>query len=108
MLSRVQRAKGMAGTLAVAVAVSLIALWALSTLTRDPVSAADPPSPHLSSGPTTDTCGACHRSHTGQTNDSFKTASESTLCFSCHDGTGANSNVAAEYNDVNIPADDPA
>ena len=98
----------MAGTLAVAVAVSLIALWALSTLTREPVSAADPPSPHLSTGPTTDTCGACHRSHTGQSDDLFKSAPESALCFSCHDGTGANSNVAAEYSDTNVPADDPA
>lgn len=98
----------MAGTLAVAVVVSLIALWALSTVMRGAATAADPPSPHLSSGPTTDNCGACHRSHTGKSGDLFKSAPESTLCFSCHDGTGANSNVAAEYNDINVPADNPA
>ncbi len=33
---------------------------------------------------------------------------QSTLCFSCHDGTGSNYNVAAEYSDVSIPNDDPA
>ncbi len=107
-VDRVQRAKGIAWTLAVAVAVSLLALWALYTLSRDVVSAADPLSPHLSGGPTTDNCAGCHRSHTGQNGDLFKSVPESTLCFSCHDGTGASSNVAAEYNDINVPADDPA
>lgn len=33
---------------------------------------------------------------------------QSTLCFSCHDGTGSNYNVAAEYSDVSIPSGDPA
>lgn len=97
----------MIGTVAVAAAVVLLALWTLSSATRDAASAAHS-SPHLSSGPTTDNCATCHRSHTGQSNDLFKVAAESTLCFSCHDGTGADSNVAAEYNDPAVPADNPA
>jgi hypothetical protein len=32
---------------------------------------------------------------------------ETALCFSCHDGTGADSNVAAEYYDVDVPPNDP-
>ncbi len=107
VVSRVQRAKGIAGLIAALAAVALAALWTLSTISSAPATADGPISPHLSAGPGTDGCAACHRSHTGQTNDTVKTTSENALCFSCHDGTGANANVAAEYNDVNVPADNP-
>lgn len=103
---RLQRANRTAATVAAAVLVlvTLLALFALTPRTA----AADPSSPHLSTGVTTDTCAACHRSHTAQDDKLQKISSESALCFSCHDGTGANSNIAAEYSDVNVPADDPS
>jgi predicted CXXCH cytochrome family protein len=84
----------------------LAALLGLSALTPR-TAAADPSSPHLSTGTTTDTCAACHRSHTAEDENLVEITSESALCFSCHDGTGADSNIAAEYSDANVPADDP-
>jgi len=48
-------------------------------------------------------CGTCHRAHTAKAPNLLKTGSpsslgsQSTLCLSCHDGTGANSNVQAQY-----------
>lgn len=46
----------------------------------------------------TDSCAVCHRAHTAQSNALLKTTSpQSTLCFTCHDGTGANTNVQADF-----------
>lgn len=101
MLSRTTR---MTGLVVMAAVAALAVLWALFVLTPRPA-AAD--SPHVSAGPTTGGCAACHRAHSGQNNWLVKDVSESTVCFSCHDGTGSNYNVAAEYNDANVPADDP-
>ena len=101
-------ANRIAGTIALAAVVALAGLWAASTLTPRAASAA-PPNPHLSAGTTTDTCAACHRIHTAQENNLNKAAvPQSTLCFSCHDGTGANYDVAAEFLDATVPANDPA
>jgi len=99
-----------AAVIAAAVVVALAGLWAASALMPDAASAADPPpSPHLSLGDTPDNCAACHRVHTGKDANLLKYAvPQSTLCFSCHDGTGANSNIAAEYSDTTIPANDPS
>ena len=107
MVNRVRKANRIAGTIAAAAAVAIVSLWTVSALTAGTASAA-PPNPHLSAGTTTDSCAACHRFHTAQ-NDNLvnSTAPQSTLCFSCHDGTGADSNVAAEYSDPGVPADDP-
>jgi predicted CXXCH cytochrome family protein len=96
----------MAVVLAAIAAGAVLALWALSS---SPTPAeADHISPHLSSGATSGNCSACHRSHSGKNNESLQSAPESTVCLSCHDGTGADSNIAAEYNDATVPADDVA
>jgi predicted CXXCH cytochrome family protein len=42
-------------------------------------------------------CGSCHRGHTAQAPNLLVKGSQSTLCFSCHDGLGANANVQAQY-----------
>ena len=64
--------------------------------------------PHGGYTVTTDSCASCHRSHTARDSNLLKTAEpQSVLCFSCHDGTGASYNVAAEFNDATVPADDP-
>ena len=107
-MKRARRVNRIAGAVVAAAVVALAGLWAASALTPGAASAA-PPSPHLSTGATTDTCAACHRSHTGQDENLVKSSvPQSTLCFSCHDGTGANSNVAAEFSEipVTIPAND--
>lgn len=67
---------------------------------------------------TTDSCALCHRAHTAQSNALLKTASpQSTLCFTCHDGTGASTNVSADFSTANttnqasttfLSADEPA
>ncbi|MBI2913756.1 MAG: hypothetical protein HYY03_07540 [Chloroflexi bacterium] len=58
---------------------------------------------------TTDSCSACHRSHTGkEPNLLTSQGAQSSLCLTCHDGTGASSDVASEYIDPNVPPDDPA
>jgi predicted CXXCH cytochrome family protein len=81
---------------------------ALSAVTSDPgPAAADPPSPHLDGGAVTDTCAACHRTHSGQNDALLASIPQDTLCFSCHDGTGSAYNVAAEYSDPSVPPNDP-
>ncbi len=88
-------------------AIGLVVLAGLSSLAALPSpAAADPPSPHVSAGAITDTCAACHRSHTGQNDRLIESISQSTLCFTCHDGTGSMYNVAAEYSDVSVPVND--
>jgi predicted CXXCH cytochrome family protein len=90
----------------IAAAVFAVILFAALSFLAPGSAAAD--SPHVSTGAITDGCAACHRTHTGQNERLFKNISESSLCFSCHDGTGSNYNIAGEYSDVNVPADDPA
>ncbi len=65
--------------------------------------------PHGAYTLTTSSCAACHRSHTAPADTLLtESAREGALCFSCHDGTGANSNVQAQYTDVNVPANNAA
>lgn len=65
--------------------------------------------PHKDYTLTTGMCALCHRAHTATAaNLLAKPAPQSALCFSCHDGTGANSNVQGEYTDPNVPANVPA
>jgi predicted CXXCH cytochrome family protein len=86
-------------------AVALVALALLTGLAAFPSPAsADPPTPHLSGSVATGTCAACHRTHTGQNDKLLKSIPQSTVCFSCHDGTGSTYNVASEYLDVSVPA----
>jgi predicted CXXCH cytochrome family protein len=56
---------------------------------------------------TTDKCAVCHRSHGGQAPKLLKKGSQSSLCFTCHNGSSSNTNVEAEY-PVTLPANDPA
>jgi predicted CXXCH cytochrome family protein len=50
--------------------------------------------PHGSFTATTDACASCHRSHTAQYgNNALLIVDPETLCLSCHDGTGAATNV---------------
>lgn len=50
--------------------------------------------PHGGFTSSTDACAGCHRAHTAQgVNSLLKDTDEETLCFSCHDGTGAYTDV---------------
>ncbi len=54
-----------------------------------------------------DQCASCHRVHTGKNKNLLKSLpSQSNLCFTCHDGTGATTNVLSQYTAVpqNVPA----
>jgi len=52
---------------------------------------------------TTDKCGICHRAHTAKApnllakGSQTNPGSQSTLCLSCHDGTGAKPDVGVQY-----------
>jgi predicted CXXCH cytochrome family protein len=77
-----------------------------------PIVLADVHGPYPLTLSATDQCGICHRSHTAQApnlikNQQHAPGSQSALCFTCHDGTGANTNVQAEYALVR-PANNPA
>ena len=57
----------------------------------------------------TDSCAGCHRAHTATSIDLLPQASpQSTLCFTCHDGTGATANVESQYTDPSVAANDPS
>jgi len=54
-----------------------------------------------------DQCGTCHRAHAAKAPNLLVKGSQSTLCFTCHNGTGADANVQAQYTlarPVNKPA----
>ena len=61
---------------------------------------------------TTDKCGICHRVHTAKAPNLLakgsptNLGSQSTLCLSCHDGTGAKPNVRDQYG-LARPVNDP-
>jgi predicted CXXCH cytochrome family protein len=78
-------------------------------LTQYPLAADTYTSPH---GPdvslVSDTCAACHRSHTARTGYLLSTdAPQEALCFTCHgtSGLGSSSNVEAQY--AAVPANVP-
>ena len=63
--------------------------------------------PHAAYTLTSDTCAACHRAHVSQGTSLTATANpQATLCLACHDGTGASTNVAVQYADPFVPAND--
>lgn len=69
-------------------------------------SAADPV--HVRSSLTGAMCTDCHRSHTAvNKNVSPTNGAQSALCFTCHDGSNTK-NIAAQYSDSNVPANDVA
>ncbi len=66
-----------------------LALLAIGTVWSNGDSARADNGPHIANqSVTTDACAGCHRAHTAQAPDLLK-ASETTLCFTCHDGTAA-------------------
>ena len=72
---------------------------------------AGPPyaNPHFDLSLTGDTCAACHATHTAKRAYlGTEPAPVSNVCFTCHDGSGALTNVKAEYTDPNVPANVPA
>ncbi len=56
---------------------------------------------------TADQCAICHRGHAAQGPNLLVKGSQSALCFACHDGTGANANVQAQYA-LTRPVNNPA
>ncbi|HEY8654005.1 MAG TPA: cytochrome c3 family protein [Dermatophilaceae bacterium] len=52
-------------------------------------------------------CAFCHRGHAAQAPNLLVKGSQSTLCFTCHDGLGANANVQAQYT-LARPVNNPA
>ncbi len=67
------------------------------------------PTPHVVSSLTSDTCAACHGTHTAQGPlISTEASPVATMCFTCHDGTGADANIRAQYSGAtaNNPAAD--
>lgn len=64
--------------------------------------------PHGGFTATTDACASCHRAHTARSADGYLLVASDVeaLCFSCHDGTGAYTNVVDGYYD-NTTAKDP-
>jgi predicted CXXCH cytochrome family protein len=66
-------------------------------------------SPHGGYSATPAECASCHRAHSsGLPNLVASTTTQATVCFTCHNGTGADANVAATYSDPAIPANDPS
>ena len=54
-----------------------------------------------------DSCAGCHRAHTAQNTMLLPTnGAQSDLCFTCHDGTGATTDVKTEY--VSSTPNDPS
>ena len=52
---------------------------------------------------------ACHALHTAQAPLLLiRPAPQSEMCFTCHDGSGATSDIAAQYEDPSVPANDPS
>ena len=52
-----------------------------------------------------DQCAICHRAHVGRNRNLLTSQpAQSALCFTCHDGTGASTNVSAQYSDGLVPA----
>ena len=71
------------------------------------LAAAIGPTPHGPYTAVADECATCHRTHTGKNNNLLKSASpQSNLCFTCHDGTGATTNVKAQFTDPAVPQND--
>jgi predicted CXXCH cytochrome family protein len=76
-------------------------LIVLAGLGMDPVSSRSAPpaiDPHGTSTSDTDLCVTCHSPHDAAGADGILTAgSEVEACYSCHDGTGAATNVKADF-----------
>jgi predicted CXXCH cytochrome family protein len=66
-------------------------------------------SPHVpDTSLVSDTCATCHQAHTARGPLLSREALQATLCFACHNGTGSNLNVQAQYANVAVPANNQA
>ncbi len=66
-------------------------------------------SPHFDLSLTGDSCAACHAAHTADGAMLLaQPAPQATLCLTCHDGTGATADIASQYGDPLVPANDPS
>ena len=81
---------------------------------RGPVAAPTRPRPaldlaHVQGGLASDSCAGCHAAHTAQGPMLLQQPDpQSGTCFTCHDGTGALSDVRSDWDDPALPANDPA
>lgn len=67
------------------------------------------PSPHGNYELVTDTCAACHATHTAQSPLLLQQPPpQAAQCFRCHDGTGAVADIRGQYLDPAVPANDAA
>jgi predicted CXXCH cytochrome family protein len=78
---------------------------AVSTLSAATAAPSDIHGPYSMS---TSACAVCHNIHVAQAPSLLIKGSQSTVCFLCHNGTGATTDVQAQYSDPNVPANDPA
>ncbi len=63
-----------------------------------------PSSIHGSYSMATDKCAICHRGHSAKASNLTKqSGSQSALCYACHNGLGAQSNVEAQFKDPLVP-----
>jgi len=97
--------------------VSALIVLPTTDASAAPFRTASNPNPHVSSyvgtagtevlNVNSDNCASCHRAHTAKNEMLLTTSgSQSDLCFTCHDGTGATTDVKSEF--VSGPQNDPA
>jgi predicted CXXCH cytochrome family protein len=99
---------GLAGTTALRGAVSLAGAGLLAGPSGPVAAASAFTSPHMAYTLTTDACAACHASHTGQNRMLLAApAPQAAQCFTCHDGSGADSDVQSSWTDPALPTNDP-
>lgn len=77
---------------------------------RTPVAAIAPEgSPHVISGLVSDACASCHAAHDAAGSMLLqRSGPQSSTCFTCHDGTGASTDVQSQWSSASLPANDPA
>jgi predicted CXXCH cytochrome family protein len=57
----------------------------------------NPASPHYQYTFTTDKCAKCHRTHTASGSSLVSMTPEERMCYSCHDGTGARTDISSQF-----------
>ena len=75
------------------------------------LTSSSPDEPHGPYTATTDACAACHRAHSAQGANLLPARlPQSSLCFTCHDGSSAAPNVKAQYVTAPspVPSNDPS
>jgi predicted CXXCH cytochrome family protein len=56
-----------------------------------------PSDPHNTYLTTSDKCASCHRSHAGSGVSLRKSPTEEDVCYTCHDGTGASTDISSQF-----------